>query len=195
MDNTPVGNKDFFNHACLFEAALVIVAIVLGWVADINPFANLHYSAAAVFYGTGGTIPLFLLFLTLEQMNFESVTNIRNMLMQSLLPGLRHCDWADLFILSAIAGVSEELLFRGVLQPWLESAWGMNVGLIGSNLVFGLVHAITPLYTVLAAVVGIYLGLALDYGGERNLLTPIIIHGLYDFLALSAMMRTYRANQ
>jgi membrane protease YdiL (CAAX protease family) len=67
--------------------------------------------------------------------------------------------------------------------------------LIGSNIVFGLAHALTPLYFVLATLVGIYLGLSLDYGGERNLLTPIIIHGLYDFLAFLALMRAYRARQ
>jgi membrane protease YdiL (CAAX protease family) len=38
------------------------------------------------------------------------------------------------------------------------------------------------------------LGLSLDYGGERNLLTPIIIHGFYDFLAFVALMRAYRAS-
>ena len=76
----------------------------------------------------------------------------------------------------------------------MESSWGVTAGLIGSNILFGLVHAITPLYTVLATLVGIYLGLALDIGGDRNLLTPIIIHGLYDFLAFLALMRSYRAS-
>jgi len=81
------------------------------------------------------------------------------------------------------------------LQPWLESYWGALGGLIGSNIVFGLVHAITPLYLVLATVVGIYLGLVLDYGGERALLTPVLIHWLYDFLAFMALMRSYRASK
>jgi uncharacterized protein len=34
----------------------------------------------------------------------------------------------------------------------------------------------------------------LDYGGGRNLLIPIIIHGFYDFLAFVALMRVYRAS-
>jgi membrane protease YdiL (CAAX protease family) len=66
--------------------------------------------------------------------------------------------------------------------------------LIASSIIFGLVHAVTPLYALLATLVGIYLGLAMDYGGERNLLTPIIIHGLYDFLAFLVIVRTYRSN-
>jgi uncharacterized protein len=194
MQNSPFSPERFFKNACLFEAALILVAIALGWISGINPFASLHFSESAILYGVLGTIPLFLLFLLLEQITAESVVTIRRFLLETLGPALHRHDWADLFILAAIAGISEEILFRGVIQPWMESAWGVTAGLIGSNIVFGLVHAITPLYTVLAILVGIYLGLALDYGGERNLLTPIIIHGLYDFLAFMALMRSYRAN-
>jgi membrane protease YdiL (CAAX protease family) len=244
MSHSPFNPERFFKSACLFESALILVAIVLGWCAGINPFASLHFSEIAIFYGILGTLPLFLLFLALQQMTADSVVSIRRLLLETLAPGLARCNWADLLVLAAIAGiseevlfrgvlqpwlekglgmeaglitsniifglvrcnwadllvlaaiagVSEEVLFRGVLQPWLEKGWGMEAGLITSNIIFGLVHAITPLYTVLATLVGIYLGLALDYGGERNLLTPIIIHGLYDFLAFVAIMKSYKEN-
>jgi membrane protease YdiL (CAAX protease family) len=39
-----------------------------------------------------------------------------------------------------------------------------------------------------------YLGLSLDYGGERNLLTPIAIHALYDFVAFLAIVSNTRKN-
>ncbi|MFZ2171055.1 MAG: CPBP family intramembrane glutamic endopeptidase [Methylococcaceae bacterium] len=195
MDKSLFKIDDFFKSACYFEASLVLVAIFLGWIADIDPFEKLFFSEAAVAYGMLGTAPLFLLFLALEQMQGESIAKIRKLLLQTLGPGLHQYHWTDLFMLAAIAGVSEELLFRGVIQPWIESLWGMAAGLIGSNIIFGLVHAVTPLYAVLAAFVGIYLGLSLDYSGERNLLTPVIIHGLYDFLAFVALMRVYRASQ
>jgi membrane protease YdiL (CAAX protease family) len=195
MDKSPFKLDDFFKSACYFEASLVLVALFLGWLAGIDPFEKLQFSEAAIAYGIIGTAPLFLMFLTLEQMQGESVVKIRKLLLQTLGPGLHCYHWSDLFMLAAIAGIAEELLFRGVIQPWMESSWGMAVGLIGSNIIFGLVHAVTPLYAVLAAFVGIYLGLSLDYGGDRNLLTPIIIHGLYDFLAFVALMRAYRASQ
>ncbi len=195
MKPSPFDPLRFFKSACLFEASLIAVAMVLGWIADINPFADFYFSEAALFYGMLGTAPLFLLFLFLQQLSADSVASIRRLLMETLAPGLQRCNWADLFVLAAIAGLSEELLFRGVLQPWFESVWGVKAGLIGSNLIFGLVHAITPLYTVLAAVVGIYLGLSMDYGGERNLLIPVIIHGLYDFLAFLVIMRSYRQSR
>lgn len=185
-------SEHFYKSACLFESGLIAVAIVLGWLVGINPFADLSINNAAIFYGVIGTIPLFMLYLALDHINVDSVAAIRRFLMETLGPALNRYDWSDLFVLAAIAGISEEVLFRGVIQPWMESFWGAAGGLIGSNIVFGLVHAITPLYLVLATLVGIYLGLALDYGGERNLLTPIIIHWLYDFLAFMALMRAYR---
>jgi CAAX protease family protein len=193
MDKSLFNFDEFFKSACYFEASLILLAVLLGWVANIDPFENIYFSEAAVAYGVMGTIPLFLMFLALEQMQGKSVANIRKLLLNTLGPGLHRYHWTDLFILAAIAGVSEELLFRGVIQPWIESSWGITAGLIGSNIVFGLVHAVTPLYAVLAALVGIYLGLSLDYGGDRNLLIPIIIHGFYDFLAFVALMRVYRA--
>ncbi len=192
MNKTPFSPERFFKSACLFEAALIAVAVVLGWLSGINPFAYLHFSEQAILFGILGTIPLFLLFLLLERITAESVVTIRRFLLETLAPALHPYHWADLFILAAIAGTSEEVLFRGVIQPWMETSWGIAAGLVGSNIIFGLVHAITPLYAVLATLVGIYLGLALDYGGERNLLTPIIIHWLYDFLAFLALMRSYR---
>ena len=194
MNNSLFSPERFFKSACLFEAALILVAVVLGWLSGINPFATLHYSESAIFYGILGTIPLFFLYLLLDQVSLDAVVSIRRFLLETLGPALHRCHLADLFILAAIAGISEEILFRGVIQPWMESSWGITAGLIGSNILFGLVHSITPLYTVLATLVGIYLGMALDFGGDRNLLIPIIIHGLYDFLAFLALMRSYRAS-
>jgi membrane protease YdiL (CAAX protease family) len=153
---------DFFKKACLFEASLVLVAVFLGWIADIDPFENFYFSETAIIYGILGTAPLFFMFLTLEKIQGESLVTIRKLLLDSLGPVLHKSHWSDLLMLAAIAGFSEELLFRGILQPWMESAWGLTEGLIISNLIFGLAHAVTPMYAFLAALVGIYLGLSMD---------------------------------
>jgi uncharacterized protein len=195
MANPVFNADDFFKKACYFEASLILVAIVLGWFSGINPFATIQFSELAIAYGIIGTAPLFLLFLVLEHIHLESVVKIRRLLLDTLGPGLHRYHWTDLLILAAIAGISEELVFRGVIQPWMEKSWSLSSALIGSNILFGLAHALTPLYAILATLIGIYLGLSMDYGGERNLLTPIVIHGLYDFLAFMALMRAYRANQ
>ncbi len=183
---------DFFKAACLFEASLILVALILGGLANINPFASLQFSSTALVLGVIGTLPLFLMFLALEKLQGDSIVNIRKLLLQTLGANLHRYHWSDLLTLAAIAGISEELLFRGVLQPMMESFFGLTAGLIGSNIIFGLVHAVTPLYAIMATIVGIYLSLSMDYSGERNILTPIVIHGLYDFLAFIALMKAYR---
>ncbi len=194
MDKSPIKFDDFFKSACVFEASLILVAVGLGWIATINPFENIHFSEMAILYGVIGTMPLFLMFLALEKIQGDSVVKIKNLLLNTLGPGLHSYHWTDLLILASIAGVSEELLFRGVIQPWIENSWGAATGLIASNILFGLVHAVTPLYAVLAMLVGIYLSLSLTYGGETNVLVPIIIHGFYDFLAFVVLMRIYRSS-
>ena len=194
MQNTPINDKNFFKVACYFEGSLILVAIVLGWVTDINPFENIVFSEMAILYGIMGTAPLFIFFLALYQVQTDAFQQIKRTLLETLAPNMHRYHWTDLFILGAIAGITEEILFRGVVMPWMEATWGMNGGLIASSILFGLVHAVTPLYALLATLVGIYLGLSMDYGGERNLLTPIIIHGFYDFLAFLVIVHTYRSN-
>lgn len=189
---TSKSNENLFNLACYFEASLVIVAVVLGWFLGIDPFKNIIFSEPAIFIGLLGTLPLILLFIALNQIDNRYLQQIRQILLDTFGPAMHQQHWTNLLVLAAIAGSAEEILFRGVIQPWMESSWGVTAGLIGSNIIFGLVHAVTPLYAVLATLVGIYLGLSLDYGGQRNLLTPIIIHGLYDFLAFLMILSSYR---
>jgi membrane protease YdiL (CAAX protease family) len=195
MNQSVFKSHDFFLKACCFEASLILVAMILGWIAGIDPFAKLIFSEAAVLYGVIGTLPMILLFRLAELLQEESFQKIRRLLLETLGPSLHRQHWADLLMLAAIAGLAEEILFRGVIQPWLEAVWGIQLGLIFCNVLFGLAHAVTPLYTVLAFMIGIYLSLSMEYGGERNLLTPVLIHALYDFWAFLALVKAYRIHQ
>jgi membrane protease YdiL (CAAX protease family) len=51
---------------------------------------------------------------------------------------------------------------------------------------FGLLHPITPAYIVMAGLLGAYLGAVWIVTG--NLLTVIVAHALYDFLALRILL-------
>lgn len=192
MNRSLPGPENFFSFACYFEGSLAVLAVLIGWVADVAPFESLHFSEQALGLGLAATLPLMVLFTTMNHLPVESLQAIRRLLLETLGPALQRYHWADLLILALVAGISEELLFRGVLQPWLERVWSAQFGLVVSNMVFGLVHAVTPLYALLAALIGAYLGWMLDYGGERNLLTPIVIHAAYDFFAFLMLVRTYR---
>jgi len=82
--------------------------------------------------------------------------------------------WPDLIWLGLLPGLSEELLFRGVMLP----ALGLNVGaVIISSLLFGILHLSGPgqwPYVVWATIVGFALGYCALVTG--NLLVPIVAH-------------------
>lgn len=192
MHNVDPLSAQFFRLACYFEASLALVALFLGWLADINPFAHLRFDEGALANGILLTLPLILLFLAMRQSPYGPFRKIRHLLQTTLGARLQQRHWSDLLVLAAIAGFSEELLFRGTVQPWLEALGGDSAGLLLSNALFALAHAITPLYTLLAMLMGLYLSLSQDYGGERQLLTPIVIHTLYDFAAFRVILNDYR---
>ena len=93
-----------------------------------------------------------------------------------------------------MAGICEEFLFRGVVQPWL-SAWGPLFGLVVCNLLFGLCHAITPTYFLFATLMGVYLSMTLWCTTEPNLFVPVCCHSLYDLVAFVVVRNSYRAYQ
>lgn len=184
--------QKFFKMAVWFEGGLVGVAFALGWLVGVNPVTDLKIEASAFVWGIVGTLPLILLLVLFDRYPIGSLYPIKRLLIDVLGPCLNICRLHELLFIALLAGISEELLFRGLLQPWLEGLWGVPVALILSNLLFGLAHAVTTMYAVLAGVIGIYLAVFLDIGEERNLLIPILIHSIYDFLAFLMVVQLYR---
>jgi hypothetical protein len=80
----------------------------------------------------------------------------------------------DIIWLGLLPGMSEELLFRGVMLP----AVGLDAtGLVATSLLFGILHLSGPQqwpYVVWASVVGLLLGFSALATG--NLLVPIVAH-------------------
>lgn len=82
--------------------------------------------------------------------------------------------WSDILWIGLLPGLSEELLFRGVMLP----ALGLNViAVIVSSLCFGILHLNGSKgwpYVVWATAVGILLGYSALL--TSNLLVPIVAH-------------------
>ena len=177
----PIDRRAFMRMGVCFEGALVIVACGAGWFAEIQPFEFVDVSMSSVNFGLLGALPMLAFFAVTYAVKFAPFQRIKGFLIQTVGPILLRTRWYDIVLLSLLAGVCEELLFRGFLQVWL-SQWGVTVGLVGSNVVFGLVHAITPTYAVLALGMGMYLGW-LFHANDSNLTIPIIAHASYDYIA------------
>lgn len=85
--------------------------------------------------------------------------------------------WPLVVATAIVAGVGEEVLFRGLLQKW--------VGIVPQALLFALLHF--GYGTVLQVVAPLLMGLLFGYVVKRGwgLWAPITAHVLYDFAALS----------
>lgn len=96
--------------------------------------------------------------------------------------------WTVIFswlVLAIISGVSEELLFRGILFRVVEESLGTWLSLAISALIFGLFHLANPNATLWGAIAiaieaGIMLAAAFVY--TRRLWLPIGIHFAWNFV-------------
>ena len=94
---------------------------------------------------------------------------------------IRPLVWLDLVWLALLPGLSEELLFRGVMLPALGANW---LAIISSSLIFGILHFSGRQqwpYVIWASIVGILLGYSAL--STNNLLVPIVAHITTNFLA------------
>jgi uncharacterized protein len=87
----------------------------------------------------------------------------------------------DVIWLGLLPGMSEELLFRGLVLPSL----GLNaIGILVSSFLFGILHLYSAQqwsYVVWATIVGVILALSVVATG--NLLVPMVAHITTNFLA------------
>jgi hypothetical protein len=87
--------------------------------------------------------------------------------------------------------VGEELLFRGVIYSGLSriNPW---LAVIASNVAFGLLHALSRNYFLTTTAIGFAMHYLANATGERNLLAPIVAHGIYDFIAFYLLIREWK---
>ena len=190
QSESPIERGGLMWIALLFEGGLVVLAILFGWFADVRPFRQFTARPNNLAAGVIGTIPLLFAFWWMYRSGLPAFARIRSFLIETLGPTIAKARWYDVIVLAVLAGLCEELFFRGFLQVWL-SRWGVGVGLLASNVIFGLVHAITLTYFLLTFVAGLYLG-AVFLLCDSNLLAPMLVHGLYDYIAFVIIVRAAR---
>jgi membrane protease YdiL (CAAX protease family) len=110
------------------------------------------------------------------------VDGVRSAYRETIVPLFGGLNPLGAIVIGAAAGIGEEWLFRGIVQPL--------TGLVVSSVAFGLAHVggvrMLP-FGVWATAMGVVMGaLAIATGG---LTAPIVAHGLYDMLALEYIRR------
>jgi uncharacterized protein len=173
--------------AVFFEFGLAPLSLVLGWLLGHPPLAQFAWSPEAFLWGVAATVPLVVLFLAMLRWPVGPLARVKRFCDLEVVPLLEESTWSEIGLISVAAGVGEEMLFRGVVQPsltnWLGVPWGLGL----ASVLFGLVHPISVPYMVLATFLGLYLGAVLLVGD--NLLTVMVTHALYDIAALGYLLR------
>jgi uncharacterized protein len=168
--------------AIVVEGGLAVLARLLGWLVDQPPLATLTFDLKATLIGIVATIPMVAMFYVLLRWPIGPLERIRRFSLEVICPVLSPCTVPDLGAIALLAGFGEEMLFRGTLQALFARGAGVWISLAAASILFGLLHAVTLAYAVLATLMGAYLGWLWLVTG--NLLTPIIVHALYDFVVL-----------
>ena len=183
--------RNFALAAAGFEGGLAIFAVALGWLLGLEPLDSFQWDAVAVAIGLTATLPLLLLLWLCLKCPLRPCRALVELFEEWFLPLFRQCSVLELLVISALAGLGEEMLFRGIVQAglaqWIGGAPGLWIALVGTAVLFGVLHAITPTYAVFAGLVGLYLGWL--WIVTDNLLVPITIHAVYDFTALLCLVR------
>lgn len=176
--------------ALAFELGLGVLALPLGWLFHVDPFAGLRVGWGTTAWGVVACLPLVALLPWLVRSRWKPVADIRELLERDFLPLFARSRSVDLALVAAAAGLGEELLFRAVLQTAAAVAVGPVPALVGASVLFGLAHAVTRAYAVLATLVGAYLGGLYLWTGELWL--PVLAHALYDLVALRVLLARMR---
>jgi len=171
-----------FFRACLIEGGLLALAIGLGWLMGLDPWATWSVGSVSLAWAGVGVLPPLAMLLWVLRSSWVPVVRLRervNPVIQSFFGS-----WSvwELGVLAFVAGLSEEVLFRGVIQAGLTGWFGPGAGLGIAAMVFGFMHPITRLYVLLAFSIGLWMGLIWMWSG--SLVAPVLAHGLYDFVAL-----------
>ena len=193
-DDEPPGEQSWLNErlrvlllAVAVEGGFIVLAVVIGWFTDTPPVRQFRWSARGAVEGVAATLPLLAVFFVIIRWPVGPLGRIKQFGEHILRPMLRSCTVIDLLGIAALAGLGEEMFFRGAVQGSLQHWVPFWAALLISSVFFGLMHTVTPTYALLAAGLGLYLGVVWYY--TDNLLVVTLAHALYDFLALLYLMR------
>jgi len=172
----------FFWLAVLVEGGLAVIAILADvlWLG-LNFWQYVRCDGETLWQITWGLLPLIAGYFILQALPFKALQRIDRFVRELFQQHMSHLPIWQLAVIAALAGIGEELFFRGLIQLGLAEGLGINVwiAILIASLIFGLAHAVTLTYFLLAFLVSVYLGFIFDFTG--NLFVPIAIHALYDF--------------
>ena len=168
------------------EAGIALIAWGLAVIFEKPLLHGSSFSWQAISWGILTTVPLFIGLFCTHRSPWPFFLRLQHDV-RRIIQLFCNCTPLDFAIISLLAGIGEEALFRGLMQRTLMdiiNPWG---AILLASIVFGLMHFLSWAYFVYATLIGIYLGLIFIASG--NLYVVIIAHATYDFVALLYLMR------
>jgi membrane protease YdiL (CAAX protease family) len=182
---------DGFPMAVVIEGGLAVLALVLAWLFSVPLREQIPTFGPPLAWAVGRgllvTVPMLAVFWWLVHSDRSTLRQLRQQVEWLIGEMFPQAGIGQFAMVALLAGVGEELLFRGVLQTLL-GRWTTPVsGLLIAGLLFGAAHALSKLYFALATAIGLcFGGLTLYY---NDLVAPMVAHGVYDFVALVYLSR------
>jgi membrane protease YdiL (CAAX protease family) len=175
----PTPRQAPFRRLVVLEAAVATLLLLAAWLWQmcfpLGLWQALRWSYWILPLGMVAALPPLLLILVLESsLNWRWLCVFRDNVHAFLAPLLGRLQWSEMLALAGLAGLSEEVFFRGVLQQ--------KMGLVPASLVFGVLHALSLPYMIWATLTGLYLGWLLLV--TQTLWVPIVTHTVIDFMGL-----------
>lgn len=193
-------DQNIFWMACFTEGVLILLALGLAYLGLYDHGQSLgrinQDDVISGFYlGVLATLPLLLILFFFHFASFGWVNSFRQLAKETLYPLFSKMTLPELAIISILAGLGEELLFRWsiqggiatILEPTAGPIAAVVIALIVASILFALCHAINGLYILLTLVVGLYLGWVMVI--TSNWMVPAFAHAIYDFIALFYLVR------
>lgn len=195
--------NNIFLSGVLTEGLLILVALGLAWFGLYDhrqPLSEIQWAelVSSFWIGLVATIPIGLLMWIVMILPFEWVREFNLLVDRQVAPLFRDITIPEIFALSLMAGLGEEILFRWAIQGGLEtlllgsagSTLAAGVAVLIASVLFGLCHALSTTYVVLTIVIGVYFGLLMNYTGSW--IVPAVSHFVYDFFAILVISRRKR---
>lgn len=184
-----LSKSQFLRLIYLTELALVILSLIVVRLYYGNYFPyNFSLDSRDILIGLASAVPISITIYLLMAGPISRITWIQRAMSQIneklYLPfgrSIRSLTIFEIVLISCAAGIGEEIFFRGMMQSFIGVWW--------AAVIFGLLHALTPAYFIIATAVGIWLGLLYQF--SDNLLVPMVAHAAYDIFALNFLRMQY----
>lgn len=175
----------------LFEGGLGLVALAFGFLLKRPVWDQLAGGPRDFVFGLLATAPPALFLWLAVRYPIGPLKPLLDLMTNVVTPLFNGFTLPDLALIALLAGLSEEMFFRGLAQEAIAEHAGPGLGLAIASLLFGLTHALSLTYAALAAAIGLYLGAI--YLATGNLIAVIVAHAAYDLLALWYLRRIHDA--